>query len=68
VGLRAGLDVCEKSRPYRDSIPGPFSPQPVAIPTELPGNYSVTMVIKCRNVFDDSRNVGSCQKVLKTTL
>jgi hypothetical protein len=23
VGLRAGLDVCEKSRPHRDSIPGP---------------------------------------------
>jgi hypothetical protein len=23
--------------PYRDSIPGPFSPQTVAIPTELPG-------------------------------
>jgi hypothetical protein len=26
VGLRAGLDVCEKSRPDRDSISGPFSP------------------------------------------
>jgi hypothetical protein len=23
VGLRAGLDVCEKSLPHRDSIPGP---------------------------------------------
>ena len=23
--------------PHRDSIPGPYSPQPVAIPTELPG-------------------------------
>ena len=23
--------------PHRDSIPGPFSPQPVTIPTELPG-------------------------------
>jgi hypothetical protein len=34
VGLRASLDVCEKSRPHRDSIPGPSSPQPVAIPTE----------------------------------
>jgi hypothetical protein len=22
VGLRAGVDVCEKSRPHRDSIPG----------------------------------------------
>jgi hypothetical protein len=25
VGHRAGLDVCEKSRPYRDSIPGTSS-------------------------------------------
>jgi hypothetical protein len=27
---RIGLDVCGKSRPYRDSIPGPSIPQPVA--------------------------------------
>jgi hypothetical protein len=26
VGPRAGLDGCEKSHLYRDSIPGPFSP------------------------------------------
>jgi hypothetical protein len=26
VGPRAGLDVCVKSRPYRDSTPGPSSP------------------------------------------
>jgi len=30
VGPRAGLDRCGKSRPHRDSIPGPSSPQPVA--------------------------------------
>jgi hypothetical protein len=36
VGRRAGLDMCGKSRPHRDSIPGPSSPYPVAIPTELP--------------------------------
>jgi hypothetical protein len=35
VGPRAGLDVCEKSRPHRDSIPGLSSPYSVAIPTEL---------------------------------
>jgi hypothetical protein len=34
VGPRAGVDVCEKSRPHRDSIPGPSSPWPVATPTE----------------------------------
>ena len=37
VGPRAGLDRCEKSRIHRDSISGPSSPQPVAIPTTLPG-------------------------------
>ena len=26
VGLRAGLDRCGKSRPHRDSIPGPSNP------------------------------------------
>jgi len=26
VGLGAGLDRCGKSRPHRNSIPGPFSP------------------------------------------
>jgi hypothetical protein len=37
VGPRARLDVREKPGPHRDSIPGPSSPQSVAIPTELPG-------------------------------
>ena len=37
VGLRSGLDSCGKFRPYRDSIPGSSNPQPVAIPTTLPG-------------------------------
>jgi len=37
VGSRAGLDRCGKSRPHQDSIPGPSSPELVAIPTELPG-------------------------------
>jgi hypothetical protein len=35
VGLRAGLDGYGKSRPHRDSIPGPFNPYRVATPTEL---------------------------------
>jgi len=37
VGPRAGLDRCGKSRPQLDSIPGPQRPQPVAVPTALPG-------------------------------
>jgi hypothetical protein len=35
VGLRAGPDGCGNTHPHRDSIPGPSSPQRVAIPTEL---------------------------------
>jgi len=35
VGPGAGLDGCAEYRPYRDSIPGPWSPQRVTIPTEL---------------------------------
>jgi hypothetical protein len=35
VGPMAGLNGCGKSRPYRDSIPGPSIPYPVAIPTKL---------------------------------
>ena len=34
MGHRAVLDKCEKSCPNRDSIPGPSSPKPDAIPTE----------------------------------
>ena len=37
VGPRDGLDWCGKSRPHGDSVPGPSSPQVVAIPTTLPG-------------------------------
>jgi hypothetical protein len=35
VSLRAGLDKCGKSRPQRDPITGPSSPQAVAILTEI---------------------------------
>ena len=35
VGLGAGLGKCGKSRPQRDSISGPSSPQQVVIPTTL---------------------------------
>ena len=35
VGSRAGLDGCEKSGSHRDSIPEPFNPYGIAIPTTL---------------------------------
>jgi hypothetical protein len=35
VGPRAGLDGRAKTRPYPDSIPGPYSLHPVATPTTL---------------------------------
>jgi hypothetical protein len=40
VGPRTGLDVCEKSRPHRDSITVPSSPLSVALQTELPGLHT----------------------------
>ena len=51
MGPRAGLDRCGKSRLHRDSIPEPSSPQPVAIPTELPGPQNfikLTLSVQCR--------------------
>jgi hypothetical protein len=38
VASIAGLDG-RKISPHRDSIPGPSSPQSVAIPTDLPGPH-----------------------------
>jgi hypothetical protein len=35
VRPRASLNMCKKSHPHRESIPGLSSPLPVAIPTEL---------------------------------
>jgi hypothetical protein len=46
VGPRAGGDRCGKSRPQRDSIPGPSSPYPFAIPTTLPGPQAVYCYIE----------------------
>ena len=35
MGPMAGLEGYGKSRPHRHSVPGPSSPQGVALPTEL---------------------------------
>ena len=39
MGPRASMGRCGKSRLHRDLIPGPSSPLPVAILTELPGPH-----------------------------
>jgi hypothetical protein len=52
-----GLDVCGKSRPHRDSIPGPSSPYAVAIPTTLPGPQIIieqTVILLVRTRFSPS--------------
>jgi hypothetical protein len=46
VAPRAGLKWCGKSRPHRDSIPGPSNHWRVAIPTEL-SRPTTTTVLKC---------------------
>jgi len=66
VGPRVGLDRCGKSRPHRDSIPGPSSPWPVAIPTTLPGaphnlNYQSGNLLTCIQEVsgsNTSQNIG----------
>ena len=40
VGPRTGLERCGKPHLHRDSIPGPSSLQPVAIPTTPPGPHT----------------------------
>jgi hypothetical protein len=45
VGSKVGLDVCEKSRVYRDSISPPSSPQPVTIPSKLPRSKLINLNI-----------------------
>ena len=48
IGSRAGLDGCGKSRSYRDSIPGPSTPQRVAVTTELsqPSKKCISHIMK----------------------
>jgi hypothetical protein len=51
---RPGLDTCGKSRPHRDSIPGPSSPLPVGIPSTLPSPlYTVYTIQNVHNNSDD---------------
>jgi hypothetical protein len=56
VGPRDGLGRCGKSRPLRDSIHGPSSPLPVAIPTELPGLTQLVYLYVIRRL--DASRVG----------
>ena len=46
VGPRTGLKWCGKSRPHRDSIPRPFNPGRIAIPTTLSRPTNAT-ALKC---------------------
>jgi len=55
VGPRAVLDGCGKSRPHRDSIPGPSSPWRVAVPTEL---SRPLIIIIFNAVLISNRNVN----------
>jgi hypothetical protein len=58
VGPRASLDVCEKFRPHRDSIPRPSSLQSVAIPTELPGPLTPG-VLNVNFLYTDAKSLTS---------
>jgi hypothetical protein len=45
MGLKTGLDRCGKSRPHRDSISRPSTPQGIIVPTELPWPTLLQVII-----------------------
>jgi hypothetical protein len=47
------VEVRENSRSDQDSIPGPSSPYPVSILTELPAHIIVVALHKCDDDDDD---------------
>ena len=55
MGPRAGLDGCGKSRYHWESIPGPSSPQPVTISTELSRPTTTTTT----TIFNNNNNNNS---------
>ena len=70
LGLRPGLDRCGKSRPHRDSIPGPSSTLPVALPTTLPDPqiYGRTETNRLIDYTDSSINTLRISAVLRRLL
>jgi hypothetical protein len=54
-GLRAGVDRYGNSRPHRNSIPEPSSPQPVAIPTTLTWEF-----LLLRSLDNNNATVADC--------
>ena len=68
MGPRAGLDRCRKSRPYRDSIPGPSNLSSVVILTELPGPHEGKYVNKKGDGREGSLTVTLPQGYLLLTL
>jgi hypothetical protein len=51
VGSRGILDGCGKFRRHRDSIPGPYSPWLVAVPTELT-RPTQSLINECLQIAD----------------
>ena len=67
MGPRAGLDGCGKSRPYRDSIPGPSIPQPVAKGCTVQGSFTKLAVIYTFP-SDTTESLNSTSSGIKCTL
>jgi hypothetical protein len=77
VDPRAGLDGCGKSRPQRNSIPGPSTLYRAAIPTELSrpsphfvtGNQNTAFCQKDRVRFEKkttaTTNIGTVSRTLR---
>jgi hypothetical protein len=71
VGPRAGLDGSGKSRPHRDSIPGPFHRDAIATTPKQPNIFSITAVFPVLSVGVDflywlnwCRGAGEVQRVV----
>ena len=50
VGPAVGVDGCGKISPHRDSIPGPSSPMPVAVPANFIRTVDSTFAAPCKVV------------------
>ena len=64
VGLRAGLDSCGKYHPHRDLIPGPSSPQRVAIASELAQLIIIATITYETAAFSSTYNKCGAQNLL----
>jgi len=70
-GPRTGLDGCGKSRPHRDSIPGPSSPKRLVTATEIPPAnhpyfFTIQKVSKAEHGLPKAFQLSVCVRMMKS--